>query len=274
MKRLAAYAMAAALSALPVAASALPVVFEGYGATAADITPVRDAFRAAIGGGDIAGPNGSFGGLRREINWDGVPDSLADPNPLPADFFNVNSPRGVVFNTPGTGFLVSANAGTAAPPLFGFPTDFQTFSPQRLFTAIGSNITDVQFFLPGTTTAATTTAFGLIFVDVEVAGGTRLEFFDQNNALVFARDALVAGNQGLSFLGALMDAPISRVRITSGLNTIASNGVLGNPNDDAVVMDDFLYAEPLQVIPEPSTWALMGLGLLTGGVLARRRGRP
>lgn len=274
MKRLAAYAMAAALSALPVAASALPVVFEGYGATAADITPVRDAFRAAIGGGDIAGPNGSFGGLRREINWDGVPDSLADPNPLPADFFNVNSPRGVVFNTPGTGFLVSANAGTAAPPLFGFPTDFQTFSPQRLFTAIGSNITDVQFFLPGTTTAATTTAFGLIFVDVEVAGGTRLEFFDQNNALVFARDALVAGNQGLSFLGALMDTPISRVRITSGLNTIASNGVLGNPNDDAVVMDDFLYAEPLQVIPEPSTWALMGLGLLAGGVLARRRGRP
>ena len=48
---------------------------------------------------------GDFGGLRREINWDGVPDARADPNPLPADFFNVNSPRGVVFSTPGSASL-------------------------------------------------------------------------------------------------------------------------------------------------------------------------
>ncbi len=36
---------------------------------------------------------------------------------------------------------------------------------------------------------------------------------------------------------------------------IVSNGVLGNPNDDVVVMDDFLYAEPLAV-PGPSSLAL------------------
>src|SRR4051794_41458245 len=78
-------------------------VFEAAGADAASITPTRDAFRAAVGGGTVAGPNGSFGGLRREINWDGVPDNLSDPNKLPANFFNSNSPRGVVFSTPGTG---------------------------------------------------------------------------------------------------------------------------------------------------------------------------
>jgi hypothetical protein len=76
------------------------VTFEAAGANPAAITPTLDAFRAELGGGSVAGANGSFGGLRREINWDGVPDVRADPNPLPADFFNVNSPRGVVFSTP------------------------------------------------------------------------------------------------------------------------------------------------------------------------------
>ena len=205
------------------------VTFEAAGADAATITPTRDSFRAAVGGGTVAGANGSFGGVRREINWDGVPDSAADANAFPANFFNVNSPRGVVFSTPGTGFLVSANAGQAAPVLFGFPSDFTTFSAQRLFTAVSSNITDVSFFVPGTATPATTSAFGAIFTDIEVAGATRIEFFDQSNTLIYTHDALVAGNQGLSFLGAVATGgeQISRVRLTSGLNTIVSNGVLG-----------------------------------------------
>ena len=249
------------------------VTFDSAGANPAAITATRDAFRTAVGGGSVAGANGSFGGLRREINWDGVPDARSDPNPLPANFFNINSQRGAVFSTPGTGFLVSANTGQAAPVLFGFGNDFQTFSAQRLFTAVNSNITDVRFFVPGTSIAATTSAFGAIFVDVEAAGLTKLEFFDESDALIFARDALVAGNQGLSFLGAVANGGerISRVRLTSGLNTIVSNGVLGNPNDDVVVMDDFLYAEPLRAVPEPSTSTLVGLGLFASLVCLRRR---
>src|SRR4029077_478292 len=140
------------------------------GADPASITPTRDAFRAAVGGGTVAGANGDFGGLRREINWDGVGAAASDPNPLPANFFNVNSPRGAVFSTPGTGFLVSANAGGATPVDFGFPNDFHPFSPQRMFTAVNSNTTDVTFFVPGTTTPATTSAFGAVFNDVEVLG--------------------------------------------------------------------------------------------------------
>jgi hypothetical protein len=45
-------------------------VFEAAGANPAAITPTRDAFRASVGGGTVAGANGSFGGLRREINWE------------------------------------------------------------------------------------------------------------------------------------------------------------------------------------------------------------
>ncbi len=268
----------AGLGALVGTALVCPAVtvFEAAGANPASITATRDAFRSAIGGGTVAGANGDFGGVRREINWDGVPSGFSDPNPMPANFFNVNSPRGVVFSTPGTGFLVSANAGEATPVLFGFSNDLQTFSPQKLFTAVGSNVTDVRFFVPGTNTAAATSAFGLVFADVEVAGLTHLDFFDLDDNLIFSRNALVAGNQGLSFLGGVLwagEGLISRVRITSGANTLISNGILGNPNDDFVVMDDFIYATPSNpstgTVPDSGSVAVL-LGLALVGLAAAK----
>ncbi len=269
-----------ALGALLLALSAAPsqagfVTFEGTGIVPAVPTAARDAFRVAIGGGAAAGANGSFGGVRREINWDGVPDTFADPNALPANFFNSNSPRGAVFSTPGTGFRVSANAGQFTPILFGFPDNFQTFSAQRLFTAINSNITDVSFFVPGTATQASTSAFGLIFTDVEVADQTKLEFFDLDNLLIYTHSALVSGNHGLSFVGAVAASgeKIGRVRITSGLGNVAANGGQGGPNEDLVAMDDFLYAEPVAAparVAEPGSMVLAALGLCAMGWRCRR----
>src|SRR5438132_7110176 len=61
------------------------VIESAAGPTAASIIAARDAFRTDLGGGTVAGANGSFGGVRREINWDGVPDALAAPNNLPAN---------------------------------------------------------------------------------------------------------------------------------------------------------------------------------------------
>jgi hypothetical protein len=269
--------LVAGFAVVAIAAASGRASFEPFdfaGATVAAVTPTRDAFRTAIGGGTVAGANGSFGGVRREINWDGVPDAFADPHALPANFFNVNSPRGAVFSTPGTGFLVSANAGQATPPLFGRPNDFAAFSAQRLFTAVNSNITDVTFFVPGTNVPAATTAFGAIFNDVEVAGDTTIQFFDQNNTMIFSQDAAPSGNQGFTFVGGVAEEgeQISRVRLISGVNTIVSNGVLGNPDDDIVVMDDFIYAEPVAV-PEPAALSLFGAGLCALGFLRLPRRR-
>src|SRR5438477_12761000 len=89
------------------AAQAVPIVTAGTAPTAAGITAFRDAFRAVLGGGTVAGANGSFGGVRREINWDGVPQQFDAPNLMPPNFFNVNSPRGVLFGPPGASFMVS-----------------------------------------------------------------------------------------------------------------------------------------------------------------------
>jgi PEP-CTERM motif len=276
-RRLLATALALALAAIgSMPAQAAITVFEAAATQPAGIGAMRDSFRAAVGGGSVAAAHGDFGGLRREINWDGVPDGRADPNALPADFFNVNSPRGVVFSAPpGASFAVSANSGLATPALFGFSGDLQAFSAQRLFATVGSRSTDIRFFVPGTATAATTSAFAAVFVDVEnddATDFTTMEFFDQNDALLFSRHVQVAGNQGLSFLGGAATAGerISRVRITTPDNYLVSNGQRHNEINDFVVMDDFLYATP-SLVPEPAAWAMALLGLGVLGLKGRRK---
>ena len=257
-------------------------VFSGTATTAAGITSTRDDFRAAIGGGTAAGANGSFGGLRREINWDGVPDAFSAPNLLPGNFFNVNSPRGLVLSTPGSGFEVSANAvnPTNTPTEFGninptYPSNFSAFSPQRLFTPIGSNVTDVTFFLPGTPTSAVTSAFGAIFSDVDLAGSS-LQFFDLlNNSLGVFAVPFLSGNETFEFLGVKFDSSVvNRVRITSG-NTALSAGATDGGTFDVAVMDDFLYAEPqaAAAVPEPGSLILFSTGALAIARRVRRRVR-
>jgi hypothetical protein len=260
------------------------VVRTGSGPNAAAITGVRDQFRADLGGGTVAGANGLFqdaSGARREINWDGVPDVRSAPNDLPADFFNVTSPRGAVFSTPGSGFQVSATAASGTPVRFGnlFPayaSDFAAFSAERLFTALGSNITDVTFFVPGTTSPATVTGFGAVFSDVDRVDSTTIEYFTPGGASLGVFTVPVGETPGsafdgnLSFLGVSFNGgeQVGRVRITSG------NGALGANFPDAdlvagfdpVVMDDFLYTNP---VPEPAALAPW----LMGGVLLLLRRR-
>ena len=143
---------------LPSLAGATATVRSAGGdSTPASITGARDQFRVDLGGGTVAGPNGSFGDARREINWDGVPNNFSAPNNLPGNFFNSNSPRGAEFTTPGTGVQVSANSGIA-PVEFGninpsYSSTFGVFSSQRLFTGVDSNVIDVSFFLPWTSTS-------------------------------------------------------------------------------------------------------------------------
>jgi hypothetical protein len=265
--------MGLASIAFPKATYAVPITFSVSGANAPAIQATVDAFRANLG---ALNPNvaGSFGSGRREINWDGVPNGFSAPNNLPANFFNVNSPRGAVFSSSaGNAFQVSANAGIA-PVRFGniepaYADFFTTFSSQRLFTSLGTNIYDVSFFVPGSTTPALTRAVGSVFTDVDRDFSTSIEYFDLANASLgkfFVPNA--QGNQTLSFLGVAFDSPVvSRVQITSGSQILAT----GNTAQDLVVADDFIYAEPIAVIPEPTSFAIFGTGCLGLCAVSRRR---
>jgi hypothetical protein len=179
-----------------------------------------------------------------------------------------------VYTTPGTGFEISGQP----TPEFGdinptYPNIFTTFSSPRLFAPLGSNILDVLFTVPGTTDVpALTTAFGVVFTDVDFANVTSVAFFDELNQLLGTFFAPTFDN-GLTFLGVSFGAGemVSRVRITLG------NSPLG-PNDggaiDVVVLDDFLFAEPqAAVVPEPALLGLFGLSLAGMWIGRRRRAR-
>ncbi len=223
----------------------------GTGANPASLTTVRDQFRSDLGGGTISAANGSYGGLRREINWDGVPANSSAPNSFPADFFNVTSPRGLVVATPGSGFQVSgAVGGTVAINFGNFNAGytFQPFSAQRMFTAVGSNVFDVYFFVPGTSVAAVVDGFGAVFEDVDQSSTTSVQFFDAAGANL-GTYFVPSLSGGLSFLGAYTSngkPKIARVRITNGNALIGASD--NGAGSDIVVNDDFIYGEPVDTI--------------------------
>ena len=269
------------------------VVYSDSGATPADLSAAADAltiFRSDLGANNGAGP--SLGGTtgRREINWDAPAlDAVADPNFMPADQFNravAPFARGAQFSTAGNGFFVSRRCeqdGDAAGCggsniLFGFGpgsgTNLSAFSAQRIFSPVSSNVMDVTFAVPGSPgQVATTSAFGAIFTDVEVADLTRMELFGLDDQSLGSFFVPTAVDGGLSFLGVRFDGGelIARVRLTLGDMALTGHGAFAQVNSDFVALDDFIYAEPLRVVSEPGSVALV---LVAAAALSSRRRKP
>jgi hypothetical protein len=232
-----------------------PVVFQAAGPTAASIQASVDAFRAALGGTNNGNAPGPLAEGRREINWDGGGATTSANAETP--FTGFQTTRGALFTTPGNGFVQATLPGLATT--FGnltYETNFQFFSPIRVFSAIGSNVTEARFFVPGNSTAAaTTTGFGAIFTDVDQPdgsgpGGSRgylgasalIEYFGSYGELLFTSAVPSSPGSSLSFFGVVYsDARIARVRITSG---DGAPGPDDQPHRDVVMMDDFIYGEP------------------------------
>ena len=247
----------------------------GGNATTASIQPTIDTFRAALGDPNNGNAAGPLAGGRREINWDGGGSPNAAPVGTPMTTFQNN--RGATLTTPGTGFLQTPlNASELTSINATYETEFGTFSALRIFTPLASNITDVTFSLPGSNGGipATVAGFGAVFSDVDT-NATQIEFFDlgDNSIFVTAVPSTSVSDAGLSFFGALANAgeQIARVRITTGNTALGPDDQGGDPVD-VVVMDDFLYAEPLAV-PEPSATALAALGLASLMIRKVRVGR-
>jgi hypothetical protein len=259
-------------------------VFSESGATAADITDTVDAFRDELGALNPFEPE-NFDSGRRQINWDAAPDAVSAPNPFAGDFFNFSSSpraRGIEFSTPGSGFQLSATEASGVGEYFAninsqYDQIFDAFSPERLFTPLGSNVTEVNFFTPqDQTTSALTRGFGVIFSDVDFADTTSIELFDAADSslgVFFAENFTEAGvenpNQHFSFLGiSFEESIISRALITTGTEELGELEDL-NAGVDLVTMDDIIFGEP-QAVPEPGSAAVVIFGLMVAGGIRRR----
>jgi hypothetical protein len=232
-----------------------PAVFQAAGPKIASIQSTVDEYRAALGDPNNGNLPGPIDGGRREINWDG--GGSADTSLGPTPFTVFLNTRGAQMRTPGSGFVQAPLDGLVAT--FGNPTYadiFQPFSLLRLFSAIDSRVTNVDFFLPGSNGSirAGTRGFGVVFTDVDQPEGSRrrglgstvVEYFDVQGRLLYRSFAPASpGNASVSFVGVVFDEPvIARVRIRSGDSKPGRNEALGR---DIVMMDDFIYAEPVEI---------------------------
>jgi len=240
-----------------------PAVFQAAGPNIASIQGTITDFRAALGDPVNGNALTELGAGRREINWDGNP--LTDATTPPVNPFNTFlNTRGAQFTTPGIGLSQAPPSGGpqgGLVSLFGnttYATAFRPFSNARLFTPVGSNVTDTAFFVAGSNggTRAAVTGFGAVFTDVDQPDGsgpgakrgnrhasTLIQFFGADGRLLFSSFVPAApGNGGFSFFGIKFNDPrIAAVRIIAG-------NVAPGPNDDnandVVMMDDFIYGEP------------------------------
>ena len=272
----------ASLSALP--AWSAPVIFSGSGAGA---TTALNEFRAAMGGAKNTAAAPQIGG-HREISWDGVKLDGTDVSPAttvvdPGKAVIIGVDRfkgqGTLFADP---YAVSGDGFGSVNP--GSAGQFAAFSPKNIFAMQDSNAGQFEdrfigesFTLAGSTTAAGTRGFGAIFLDVENAGSSSIEYFgrdkngDQISLGVFA--VPVGANGEPQFLAVLFDGPVvTDVNLTVGTNALFSFDGTGfqsfgaedlGRGIDLAVTDDFIFAEPTQAVavPAPGTLALALAGL-------------
>jgi hypothetical protein len=245
-----------------------PAVFQAAGATAASIQSTVDAFRARLGDPNNLNNPGPLQKGRREINWDGGNPNILDTTAPVNPFLVFLNTRGSQFKTPGLGLSQGPPSGGpqgGLAVLFGNPTYgqiFRTFSASRLFTPVGSNITEASFSIPGTNgnAPATVRGFGAVFTDVDQPDGsafsasrtnhrasTLIEYFDREGELIFTSFVPASpGDGSLSFFGIVFnDARIASVVIKTG---DVAPGPKDDQHHDIVMMDDFIYGEP-QLLP-------------------------
>jgi hypothetical protein len=218
-----------------------------------DISSSMNQFRQVLGSTLNTTP-GAVGG-HREINWDGVPDSLMGQQ-LPARFFNpvgnepalVNRQRGLVYApTPAPGGLMVSNTrfstvnGEAA-------SEFAAFSGDKTFANISNSLWQIDPEVPGQNLAATVKGFGIVFSDVDEDSSTFIEFFNENRSLgkffVPKHDA----TSSFSFLGVhFKNEKVTSIKVGhEGFLASGEKDITQGGTKDLVVLDDFMYDEPVK----------------------------
>lgn len=213
-----------------------------------DINLKLNEFRQLLGDQLNTTP-GAVGG-RREINWDGVPDQLLSQK-LPVDFFNPTGPAAPAANQRGLKYSAAGNFQVSKTNFVevnaAAANQFTSFSGDKSFANISSNLWDVEFEVAGQAIPAKVKGFGIVFSDVDLPNSVSLEFFNEEKNLgkffVPAKDG-----SNFSFLGVhFKDEHITRIRVAhDGQLDKGQNDITNNGPADLVVMDNFLYSEPVK----------------------------
>ena len=215
-----------------------------------NINAKLDQFRQVLGATLNTTP-GAVGG-RREINWDGVPDSLLGKS-LPNDFFNpvgteaslASRQRGLLYEPVGE-FVVSNDNFTAVNSQAA--SQFAAFSGTNAFTNTNAVLWQIDPKVPGETADATIQGMGIVFSDVDVESSTFMEFFSESRSLGKFFVPKHDNTTNFSFLGVYFkNEKVTHVRVghdgklADGEKDISQGGT-----HDLVVLDDFLYDEPVR----------------------------
>ncbi len=240
-----------------------PQQFTGVGANAA--TALAN-FKTAIGGVNNGAVTQPFTSGFRTITWDGVKldgtdfggganttvISAGNTVGIPLNRFQANGAFfEQVYAVSNNGFVTVNPAATGLFPAFSAPNTFAMFN---------DNSIDMSFVVPSPATTtpvpAGTRGFGAIFLNVELASKSSIEYFNGDTSL--GKFFVPTGTQGQAeFLGVLFNNPIvTRVSLTLGTDVLFTfNGVTftagasDNPamGHNIVVTDDFAYAEPVPI---------------------------
>lgn len=215
-----------------------------------DINPTLNTFRQLLG--TLNTTPGAVGG-RREVNWDGVPDTLMGKR-LPDNFFNATEPganparqKGLIYD-PGTGeFRVSnSNFADIDPQAAG---QFTAFSGGNTFANVNTNQWPVGFNVAGQSKTASVQAFGAVFLDVDLPNSTTIEFFENTTSIGKYPVPPHGNGSNFSFLGVFFkNRTITRVQIThQGLLINGEKDITSGGTNDLVLLDDFIYSEPVAI---------------------------
>jgi hypothetical protein len=207
-------------------------------------------FRTLLGGKLNTEP-GSVGGYR-EVNWDAVPDDLLGKT-MPNDFFNTvgnsvpaSRQRGLAYE-PGTGeFRVSATNFIEVNNTTG--GEFAAFSGNKTFANISADLWQIKPQVPGLAEEATVRGFGIVFSDVDQDNTTYLEYFSGDRSLGQFFVPAHNGQSSFSFLGVYFkEEKVTSVKVGhKGTLAAGSKDVTDGGTSDLVILDNFLYDEPVK----------------------------
>lgn len=216
--------------------------------SAGDVTSAVTSFKAALGNNNTT--TGVTGG-RREINWDGVPDSFA-LNDIPLDFFNptgtgavVQRQRGFVYDKEGSFRVSSAGFSELKTAAIA---DVQAFSGAKTFANVSAALWPAAFRVAGQNTLAAVKSVGVVFVGVDLANTSYIELFSGAKSLgkFFAEPYNASGKH--SFVGvSFSNNIITSFTIMHGNGVIESTDKdISNGGDkDLVALDDIIFSEPV-----------------------------